>query len=587
MCYNIDKNEVLLMRLQVVNSKNATSLYIIKSIRIDGKNTSKVVEKLGTMAELSKIHADPIAWAKEYIANLNCKEKELKKETIVKFSPSKHIPLDEQVAFNGGYLFLQKIYHLLGLNKICSQIQKKYKISYSLDDVLSRMIYTRILFPSSKRAALELSKKFIEQPNFDLQHMYRALEVITKEYDLIQASLYKNSLKVFPRNTKVLFYDCTNFFFEIEQEEGLKQYGYSKEHKPSPIVQMGLFMDANGIPLAMSITPGNTNEQTTLKPLEKQIIKDFELSQVIVCTDAGLASTANRRFNSINNRAFVTTQSVKKLKLFLKNWALDPNDWNLSGYNKTFHLSDIHLEISCHDNPDVLNRVYYKERWIKEDDLEQRLIVTYSPKYALYQKSIRDRQIERAEKMIHVGGAKLHKKKQNDFRRFVQSRAYTSDGETAEKTTYFLNQELVDKEAQYDGFYAVCTNLEDPARDILKINQGRWEIEESFRIMKNQFKTRPVFLKRDDRIKAHFITCFISLLVYRLMEKKLDDRYSSETLISGLKDMNFHKLRGDGFIPSYTRTTMIDELHDAFGFRTDFQIVGEKEMKKIIKSTKS
>ena len=575
------------MRLQIVNSKNATSLYVIKSIRVNGKNTSKVVEKLGTVAELSKLHADPIAWAKEYVAELNCKEKEMQRETIVKFSPQKQIPLDEQVAFNGGYLFLQKIYHQLGLNKICSQIKKNYKISYSLDDVLSRMIYTRILFPSSKRAALELSKKFIEQPTFDLQHMYRALEIIAKEHELIQASLYKNSLKVFPRNTKVLFYDCTNFFFEIEQEEGLKQYGYSKEHKPSPIVQMGLFMDANGIPLAMSINPGNTNEQTTLKPLEKQIIKDFELSQVIVCTDAGLASTANRRFNSISNRAFVTTQSVKKLKLFLKNWALDPNDWKLIGHSKTFHLSDIQQEISSECDPDILNRVYYKQRWIKEDGLEQRLVVTYSPKYALYQKHIRNRQIERAEKLINLGGAKVNKKKQNDFRRFVQSRAYTSDGETAEKTTFFLNQDLIEKEALYDGFYAVCTNLEDPIQDILKINQGRWEIEESFRIMKNQFKTRPVYLKRDDRIKAHFISCFISLLVYRLLEKKLADRYSSEELISGLKDLNFHMLKGEGFIPSYTRTAMIDDLHFAFGFRTDFQILGDREMKKIIKSTKS
>ena len=287
------------MRLGMSKSKNSTSLYVIKSTYLSGIHSTKIVEKLGTVAELEKKlnGEDPIVWAKRYIEELTKKEKEESREVIVKYSPAKIISKDEQHSFNGGYLFLQKIYHELGLHKICKEISQKYKFDFDLDSILSRLIYGRVIFPSSKLATFQLSTKFIEQPNFDLHQIYRALEVMAKETDFIQSSLYNNSLKVSKRNTGVLYYDCTNYFFEIEQEEGLKQYGVSKEHRPNPIVQMGLFMDGDGIPLAFSINRGNMNEQLTLKPLEKKILSDFELSKFIVCTDTGLASEDNRKFN--------------------------------------------------------------------------------------------------------------------------------------------------------------------------------------------------------------------------------------------------------------------------------------------------
>lgn len=279
------------MRLSVSKSKNSTSLYVIKSTYENGVHSSKVVEKLGTVKDLSKKlnGQDPIEWAKEYIEELNKKEEEENREIIVKYSPSKVIVKGEQRSFNGGYLFLQQIYHELKLNKICAQISRKYKFTFDINSILSRLLYARIIYPCSKLATFHLSSKFIEQPNFELQHIYRALEVIAKETDLIQSSLYNNSLKLSKRNTGVLYYDCTNYFFEIEQEDGLKQYGPSKEHKPNPIVQMGLFMDGDGVPLAFSINKGNTNEQLTLKPLEEKILSDFYLSKFVVCTDAGLA----------------------------------------------------------------------------------------------------------------------------------------------------------------------------------------------------------------------------------------------------------------------------------------------------------
>ena len=576
------------MRLQIVNSKNATSLYVVKSIYENGRRSSKVVEKLGTYADLHKKlnGEDPIDWSKKYVAQLNQKEKEEKREVLVKYSPSKLINKGEQRSFNGGYLFLQRIYHELGLHKICKEISQKYKFDFDIDSILSRLIYGRVIFPSSKLATYELSKKFIEQRKFDLHQIYRALEVLAKETDFIQSSLYENSLKVSKRNTGILYYDCTNYFFEIEQEDGDKQYDPSKDHKPNPIVQMGLFMDGDGIPLAFSINRGNMNEQLTLKPLEKKIISDFELSKFIVCTDAGLASEDNRKFNDKDGRAFITTQSIKKLKEHLRKWALATDGWKLPGSEKTYKLDEIIDKATPEDKAKIKANVFYKERWIKENGFEQRLIVTYSIKYRDYQREIRNSQIERAQKTIENNPTKIKKCNQNDYKRFIHKTSCTTDGEIAEKEIYSIDQAIIQKEEAFDGFYGVCTSLEDDVSEIIKVNHRRWEIEECFRIMKSEFKARPVYLRNDDRIVAHFTTCFISLIIYRLLEKRLNEEFTCRKIISELKDMNFKEIKGEGYEPLYTRTDFTDSLHEAFGFRTDYQIVTTSNMKKIFKETK-
>lgn len=579
------------MRLKVSRSKNSASLYVTKTVYIDKKEKTITVEKLGTEAEIrEKLNgADPYEWAKEYIRNLNEKEKEETRKVLIPFEQSKIIPKDEQHSFNGGYLFLQKIYYELKLDKICNEISKKYKFDFDLNSILSRLIYGRIIFPSSKLATYELSKRFIEQPTFDLHQIYRALEVLCKETDFIQSSLYANSLKVSKRNTGVLYYDCTNYFFEIEQEDGKKQYGPSKEHRPNPIIQMGLFMDGDGVPLAFSINRGNMNEQLTLKPLEKKIISDFELSKFIVCTDAGLASQDNREFNNKDGRAFITTQSIKKLKGHLKKWALATDDWKLPGSEKKYDLSkldEIIEKATPVDKANLLAKVFYKERWIKENDFEQRLIVTYSIKYRDYQRKIRNSQIERARKVIEKNPTKIKKCNQNDYKRFIQKTSCTPEGEIADKEIYSIDQVIIQKEEAFDGFYGVCTNLEDNVSEIIKVNHRRWEIEECFRIMKSEFKARPVYLSNDDRIEAHFITCFISLIIYRLLEKRLNEKYTCHEIIDGLRGMEFFNAKGEGYIPTYTRTDFTDSLHEAFDFRTDYQIISNKMIKKIFRDTK-
>lgn len=521
---------------------------------------------------------EPLDWAKEYASKRTSEEKAHKQDILMRYSSSLLIDKGVRHSCNAGYLFLQDIYYSLGLNKICNSISEKYKFNYDLNDILSMLVYSRIIAPGSKLSSFDSAQKFLEQPKCELHQVYRALEVIAKENDFFQAELYKNSQTVINRNKEVLYYDCTNYYFEVTDEDDFRKYGVSKEHRPNPIVQMGMFMDADGIPLAFSVFDGNQNEQISMSPLEKKIIKDFGNSDFIVCTDAGLSPNANRKFNSIQGRGFVTTQSIKKLKGFLQDFCLSDDGWFLPGSNKKYKLSDLDEEADY-------DKVFYKDRWVKENGLEQHLIVTYSIKYRNYQRIIRERQIERAKKLVEAP-SKLTKNSSNDPRRFIEQGHCTPDGEVANKTIISLNHTQIDNEAKYDGLYAVCTNLDYDVSSIIKINQKRWEIEECFRIMKTEFKARPVYLSRKDRITAHFTTCFTALVIYRILEKKLHEKYTCEKLIDTIRSMDMMIAPGEGYIPTYTRTDITDALHEAFGFRTDYQITSQKNMRKILNQTK-
>ena len=575
------------MRIRKTKSKNQEHYAIIYDVKVNGKRTTKIYENLGNYdnLKLRSKNSDPIEWLNKYVDSLNKKVKEDSLPAIIKLSPNKQIEKNKQFVYNGGYLFLQNIYYKLGLNKICNEITDKHQFKYDLNSILSRLIYGRIIYPSSKLKTLELSKNFLEQPSFELHDVYRALEVIAKESDFIQSQLYKNSLKFMKRNDTVLYYDCTNYFFEIEEECGLRQYGKSKENRPNPIIQMGLFLDGDGIPMSFDMFEGNTNEQKTMKPLEEKIIKDFHSSKFVVCTDAGLASNTNRKFNNMSGRSFITAQSIKRLKLYLKQWALDlTSGWKLYGSDKTYNISKLR------ENEELMERYYdktfYKERWINENGLEQRIIVTYSVKYQEYQKKIRENQIQRAQKLIEKNPQKIGKPKQNDPKRFISTISTTSNGEVAEENHYKLNYDVINEEAKYDGLYAVCTNLEDSVQEIIKINQRRWEIEESFRIMKSEFKSRPVYLSRDDRIKAHFTTCFLALTIFRYLEKILGEEFTAEKIIDTLRSYNLKDENGLGYSPLYTRNDLIDLLHEKFHFNTAYEITKNQKMKKIFNQTK-
>lgn len=575
------------MYIALTGSENNKDVYIYHSFRKEnGKSSSRIYKKLGkynTLLEQFDGDRDKMmAWAREQADKETKLYKEATGKISVEFSKAACIPMNERRSFNVGYLFLQELCTQLRIDKICRTIKERHKYKYNLQAILTDLVYARILSPSSKLASYDYCQTLLEPPKYSLQDVYRSLSVIAEESDFIQSELYKNSNFLYPRNNRILYYDCTNYYFEIEEESDSKRYGKSKENRPNPIVTMGLFMDADGIPLAFDVYPGNQNEQTTLKPLESKILQDFNCSEFIYCSDSGLGSAANRRFNSLGNRAYIITHSLKKMKKEDREIALNPTQFHKVGSTKFIDLRTLD-----ETDEEVYNTVYYKEVPVVTGNMDETLIVTYSPKYKAYQRRIRDRQIEHAEKIINTPGRKRKGKNQNDPMRFVKKTSVTPDGEIANKQVYNIDEEQIQKEEMYDGFYAVITNLEGDVSEIIRINKQRWEIEENFRIMKTEFEARPVYVRREERIKAHFMTCYISLLLYRLLEKKLGDAYTVSQILGTLRSMQMTLLNtASGYIPSYTRTELTDSLHKTFGFRTDYEFITKASMRTIIKETK-
>lgn len=573
------------MRVTTSKSKNSESFYITKSYtNAQGKSTSTTIKKLGTLAELShRLGTDRngvLAWAKE---QARIETEKYKKETqdaviMIPFHSNRLLDYHRQKIFTGGYLFLQSFYYGLKLDSICRKIRSRYRFEYDLNAILSDLIYTRILEPSSKTSSFKSAKQFMEAPTYELHDVYRALSILAKEIDFIQSEVYRNSFFLGNRNHKVLYYDCTNYYFEIEQEVGDKKYGKSKEHRPNPIIQMGLFTDGDGVPLAFSLFPGNQNEQKSLKPLETKIIQQFGCQQFIYCSDAGLASEDNRAFNHLGQRAFIVTQSIKKLPAQEREWAL-----NIKGFKRLSNDSSVDITQLTDDDKETL---FYKDAPYTTNKLYQRLIITYSPKYAAYQKAIRVEQVARAEKMVACGSMKRQRRNPNDPARFINKIAATKEGEKAE-IHYCLDLEKIAEEEKYDGLYAVCTDLlDDDVAEILKVSEGRWQIEDCFRTIKTDFDARPVYVSREDRIKAHFLTCFLALLHLRLLKKALKTPCTTEQLLQVLKSMNFADIEDQGFMPVYERQKITDELHRVCGFHTDYQFITKRKMKEIQKKSK-
>lgn len=572
------------MRLKTSKSKNAVLYYIIKDFtNIKGKRTTKIFEKLGNQKQVEERFGkeDTISKIKEYINELNNEDKDelLKRE----YNPNKRIAPGVKRQFNVGYLFLKKLYNQLKINDICDSIQDKYQFHFDLNEILSYLVFARIIYPSSKLETFKQCQNFIEQPTFKLHDEYRALSYIAENMDYTQEQLFNNSKNVIKRNSKVIYYDCTNYFFEIDNEDDLRKYGISKEHKPNPIVGMGLFMDGDGLPLSCNIYPGNQNEQKTLIPEESKIVNNFKLddTKIILCTDAGLASDEIKKYNIKDNRAFVITQSLKKLKDEYKNQVFNKTGWRIAG-----DLKNVYNLEAIENNEELKDKYYdtlfYKIIETETKSVKQDLIVTFCFRYFDYNRNIRNSQIERAKKSIETNNVTRKGKNQNDYRRFIESTNSTKNGEIAENTTYSINQNIIDEEEKYDGYYALTTNLNGDITEIFKIVKGRWEIEESFRIMKSDFVARPINLSREDRIKAHFMTCFISLFIYRLLEKKLNYKYTTSQILSTLKNMTMVEQKGLGFEPIYERTDITDSLHELFNFNTDLELINYKKMKKIL-----
>ena len=595
--------------------------YIQQGFRNGKKTTTKNIKRLGKHSELLLITDNPLEYAKNEVKKMNEEYRSGRSEFIVTMDfneriPSTDSPCSNSTSLNIGYLYLKNIYAKLNLSDFFKSVSSDRKITYDCNKICQFLTYARILDPASKYGTYDKLDTYYEKPQVEYQHMIRFLDILDRNSDKYLKHLFDNSENIVKRDTSVMYYDCTNYFFETEKPDeeivdevtgeiilGLRQFGISKEHKTSPIVEMGLIMDSRGIPISMCIHPGNTNEQLTAVPLEKEVIKMTGNKKFIYCADAGLGSYNIRKFNDMGGRAYIVTQSVKKLGQEIKdivfndsNYRLLSNDdaitlkemrtFNKKGANNLSLYNDFVYKVipanTAMDTGLYEEKVYKNGRTKKvkaKGTLHQYIIVTFSRKMMEYQRTIRERQLERAKKLLRLKDPEKIKKGPNDIRRFLKN----TSSDTA---NYVLDMDKIHEEEKYDGFYAVATNLDDSAKDILAVAQNRYKIEDCFRIMKTNFDARPVFLRKPERIRAHFLICYTALLIYRLMECKLDDNLTHVTtsnLIKTLRNMNVVNMDDMYYKSIYSGSQTLDALERCFELQLNRKYYRPSDLNKIVK----
>ena len=614
------------MKLNFDKKSKDPTYFVQKGYRVGKKVTTKNVFRIGKHSELLKVTDDPLEYAKKVVVEYNEKEKNdnsITMEVDINFCERLKMTDDtvsKSLRKNIGYFYLQAVYQQLGIRKFLKEACKDRKITYDPDEVLRFLTYARILEPDSKLGTYDHLDRYYEEPSFGYEHILRTMDILTENYDGYLKTLYQNSLSIVKRNTSVCYYDCTNYYFETESQDpdyvdevtgevvkGFRRYGPSKEHRPNPIVEMGLFMDADGIPISMCVVPGSDSEQTTAIPLEKKMIDALGKSELIYVADAGLGSLNIRNFNSMGGRAFIVTQSIKKLSDTLKEAVFNDLDYRLLSSDKRTSVE----EMKSFDREKKENRALYDDcvyKIIEADHafdlglyetvvlkngktgkkkskavLKQKLIVTFSRKMMEYQRFIRNRQVERAKAMLSNLDPETYKKGPNDVTRFIKrSNRGSSD-------RYELDLERIEEESKYDGYYAVATNLDDPAKDILKISSQRYKIEDCFRVMKTNLSARPVHHYKKERIISHFLICYTALLIYRLLEKQLDNEgkhFTTENIIETLRNMEVANIEDMCYASLYQRSKVSDALEELYKLDLDRKYYQPKELSKKIRTLK-
>lgn len=595
--------------------------YIQQGFRNGKKTTTKNIKRLGKHSELLLITDNPLEYAKNEVKKMNEEYRSGRSEFIVTMDfneriPSTDSPCSNSTSLNIGYLYLKDIYAKLNLSDFFKSVSSDRKITYDCNKICQFLTYARILDPASKYGTYDKLDTYYEKPQVEYQHMIRFLDILDRNSDQYLKHLFDNSENIVKRDTSVMYYDCTNYFFETEKPDeeivdevtgeiilGLRQFGISKENKTSPIVEMGLIMDSRGIPISMCIHPGNTNEQLTAVPLEKEVIKMTGNKKFIYCADAGLGSYNIRKFNDMGGRAYIVTQSVKKLGQEIKDIVFNDSNYRLLSNDdaitlkemRTFNKKDAN-NLSLYNDfaykvipaNTAMDTGLYEEKVYKngrtkkikaKGTLHQYIIVTFSRKMMEYQRTIRERQLERAKKLLRLKDPEKIKKGPNDIRRFLKN----TSSDTA---NYVLDMDKIHEEEKYDGFYAVATNLDDSAKDILAVAQNRYKIEDCFRIMKTNFDARPVFLRKPERIRAHFLICYTALLIYRLMERKLDDNLTHVTtsnLIKTLRNMNVVNMDDMYYKSIYSGSQALDALERCFELQLNRKYYRPSDLNKIVK----
>ena len=616
------------MKLNYDKKSKDPTYFIQIGIRNGKKTTTKNVARIGKHSELLKITDDPLAYAKEQVKKYNEEYNEKKKVSLdLKIDFAQKLKASNDIESkstnsNIGYFFLQQIYHDLKIKSFFDKITADTKIKFDPNLVNRFLTVARIISPDSKLGTSQNLNYFYEKPEFDYVHILRTMDILADHYNEYITHLFEKSCDVIKRDTSVCFYDCSNYYFEIEDNDedyvdevtgeiikGLRKYGISKEHRPNPIVEMGLFMDRDGIPLSMCITSGSDNEQTTAIPLEKKLTEMFKGKKFIYCADAGLGSLNIRNFNSMGGRAFIVTQSIKKLSDVMKKAVFSDIDYQLLSDNSSITLK----QMKSFDKTDEKNlRLYndkaykiiqadkafdcglYEEKICKngvvrkvksKTIIPQKIIITFSRKMMEYQRYIRNRQIERAKKILKNLDPDTYKKGPNDVTRFIKRKSKTTSGEEVTEL-YEIDQSVIEEEEKYDGFYAIATNLDDPAKDIIEISSNRYKIEDCFRVLKTNLSARPVFHQKRERIISHFLICYTALLIYRILEKKLNTNnthFTTENIIETLRNMNVANIEDMCYMSTYTCSQVVTELNAVINLGLDKKYYQPKYLNKKIK----
>ena len=603
------------MHLSPAKPQEGKIYYIAKSFRNErGISTKKNMFRLGTLDEIRRREgvSDAWQWAQEELARRNEEERIGRQKLKIELSPSKRINTGECVKYSGGDLMLIPFYNALGLPQICREIQTDTRTEYSLNEILESLVVSRILYPCSKKGAYELNKKRIRPTSFGLEDIYRALSLLSSHIDDIQARVWSNSQKITDRNTRIIYYDCTNYYFEIEDNDkdfvdkqtgeyipGLRKRGKSKENRPNPIVQMGMLMDGDGMPLSFIIFPGNESEQPSLQKIEEMVANKFGLNEFIISTDAGLGSENNRRYNMTEGREYITVQSLPSLPKADQDMALAPEGWRIAfrdsalppidPFNperKIFNLSEIDLDAERHTR-------FYKEIIVdkcmdgdKSTARHERVIVTYSHDFALYLRHKREERISSAQKIVNRRQTKS-RQSQQDPRRYVATEYITKEGIKATNVKMALDQKAITADQRFDGFYAYGTSLDDDAADVLRARSFHHEIEHLFRTTKTFLEARPVHLQRQDRIRSHFLICFLAMVIIKILQKKLHmPELTIDQLILTLRSIEFDYFKSIGYRPLFERNEITDRLQQIAGITIDTEIVETKRMNKLYRNIK-
>jgi hypothetical protein len=615
------------MKLNYDKKSKDPTYFVQKGYRNGKKTTTKNIARIGKHSELLKITDDPLTYAKKQVEKYNDEEKNSKITMEVKIDFNEKIkvcndPASSSTNLNIGYLYLQQLYHELEIGSFFSKITSDSKITFEPNTVNRFLTFARILYPDSKLGTYEHLHHYYEKPSFDYVHILRTMDIMQDHYDEYLSHLFEKSQSIVKRNTSVCYYDCSNYYFEIESPDedyvdevtgeiikGFRKYGLSKQHQPAPLVEMGLFMDLDGIPLSMCLTSGSDNEQTTAIPLEEKLVKMFKGKKFIYCADAGLGSLNIRNFNSMGGRAFIVTQSIKKLSDTLKTAVFNDNDYRLLSSDRKVSIADMKtFDKTAPENEDLykdkaykiinadkaMDLGFYEEKILKNGKkqnvkskaiVKQKVIITFSRKTMEYQRFIRNRQIERAKKLLKNLDPETFKKGPNDVTRFIKRTSTTKNGEKA-NDIYMLNQDIIDEEEKYDGYYAIATNLDDSAKEIINISSKRYKIEDCFRVMKTNFCARPVFHQNKERIIAHFMICYTALLIYRLLENKLNQNkthFSVNDIVETLQNMEVVNIEDMCYMSTYTCSQVCTALSAIFDLRLNKKYYQPKELNKKIK----